>query len=92
MHKDEERVHEISLLQKRSEKCIRLLQVLSSEGDFQHNIAAMKAGKDRLVVGRRVACRHKCIRLHCVHVLQKMTQKRSLWRHTHIVVSLALAT
>ena len=83
VHKDEERV----------QKCLRLpskervyqLQLLTNEGNFEHNIAAMSQGSGQIVIGRRSADEEKQVSNYTVcSFCKKWASKRNLWRHSKI--------
>ena len=82
VHKDEERVQKCLSLPQGSKERVYQLQLLTNEGNFEHNIAAMSQGSGQIVIGRRSANEVKQVSQFTVcSFCKKWQSKRNLWRH-----------
>ena len=82
VHKDEERVQKSLSLPKGSKERVHLLQMLTNEGNFEHNIAVMSQGIGQIVVGRRSAGERQVSHYTVCSFCKKWETKRNLWRHS----------
>ncbi len=83
VHVGEDEVKAIRLLPKRSKERRMLLQQLTNEGDFKHNIAVMQAGEGGVVVGRRSYMKTKQPSDYTAcEFCKKWLSKQNLWRHS----------
>jgi hypothetical protein len=81
VHKNEEQILEILLQQKRSKNRINMLNALANEGNFKHNIEALRTGKGQVVVARRSEHKKVSDYVAC-EFCKKFQSKRNMWRHS----------
>jgi hypothetical protein len=82
VHKKEPVVKKILELPKRCKERMNLLRQLSNEGNFKHNIDAIKKGDGEIVVGRRSTLKQiKASDYTVCEFCRKWQSKKNLWRH-----------
>lgn len=82
-HKDEQRVKEALHWPEGSKQRVFLLQCITNEGNFHHNVSVMSLGVGHIVVGRRNADAETEVSDYTVCTFCKKWQsRRNLWRHS----------